>query len=149
MQTGLDWALIADGQHARIFQRAAPGGRWSERAQDATDIDNPMSHERGRERPGRVHESASTTRHAIEPRQDLHRAAKHAFARQLAEQLEAAADGFGRVILVAPPAFLGALRDELGDATRRKPCATLDKDLTHLPLERLVTYLDGVAFDEA
>ncbi|NKE45898.1 host attachment protein [Roseomonas frigidaquae] len=149
MRTAMDWALVADGQHARVFQRPAPGGRWSEREQDATDIDNPMSHEQGRDRPGRVHESASTTRHAVEPRQDLHKAAKQAFARQLAERLEAAADEFGRVILVAPPAFLGALRDELGDATQRKPRATLDKDLTHLPLEDLVPYLDDLAFEEA
>lgn len=134
-------ALVADGQHARFLQRAAPGGVWLELVERAVEVANPRSHERGSERPGRSHESASSARHAIEPRTDPHRAAKTAFAKHLAERLEAEAASYAGLILVAPPAFLGDLRAELGHAARSKLLGTLDKDLTRLPMAELVPHL--------
>jgi protein required for attachment to host cells len=91
-----------------------------------------------------VHESASTTRHAIEPRTDPHRAARHAFARRLAERLDAKAGRFDRLLLVAPSAFLGELRAALGEAMHARLAGSLDRDLTRLPLADLARELDRV-----
>jgi protein required for attachment to host cells len=139
-----EWALVADALRARFLEHDRPFGPWRERTDDAIEIENPRSREQGTERPGRVGESASPTRHAIEPKTDPHREAKRLFARRLAEQLEGAASHYDRLVLVAPPPFLGDLREELGDAARRKLRGTLDKDLTHAPLAELSGQLDAI-----
>jgi protein required for attachment to host cells len=144
MPAEIEWALVADAQHARVLQRQIPFGAWSEREDEAIAIDNPPSRERGTERPGRVHESATAARHAVEPRTDPHREAKRAFARHLAERLEAAAGSYARLLLVAPPAFLGDLRAALGDAARAKLAGTLDKDLAKAPLADIAGHLDAM-----
>lgn len=142
-----EWALIADAQRARIFEHAMPSGPWSECVAEAAAIDNPPSHEQGSERPGRGRESQGMARHAIEPREDLHRAAKRGFARQMAERLEASAQAgrFASLLLIAPPAFLGDLRAALGDQARRRLAGSLDKDLTHLALGALLPHLEDIS----
>ena len=144
MPAEMELALVADAQRARFLERQTPFGHWSEREADAVEINNRPSRERASDRPGRVHESASSARHAVEPRTDPHREAKRAFARHLAEELEARQGGYARLVLVAPPAFLGDLREALGDAARRKLAGSLDKDLTHAPLAELAAQLDGM-----
>jgi protein required for attachment to host cells len=80
----------------------------------------------------------------VEPRTDPHRAAKAAFAGRLAARLEATASAFERLLLVAPPPFLGDLRASLGKAARGKLHGTLDKDLTHAPLAAVAAQLDAI-----
>ena len=149
MHTETEWALVADAQRARILERRIPGAAWSERAGEGVEISNPRSHERGSDRPGRTQESASSARHAIEPRTDPHREAKRAFAHELAERLEAAASAghYARLLLVAPPAFLGDLRAALGQEAGRRLRGSLDKDLSHAPLAEIVPHLDGIGRD--
>ena len=144
MPTTLEWALVADGGRARLFERRLPAGPWRERMEDAIAAANPPSRELGTDRPGRVYESATTARHAVEPRTDPHRAAKAAFAARLAGRLDAAVTSFERLLLVAPPPFLGDLRASLGKAARGKLHGTLDKDLTHAPLAEVAAQLDAV-----
>lgn len=79
----------------------------------------------------------------MEPRSDPHREAKRDFARHLAERLEAEAGNYARLLLVAPPAFLGDLRAALGDAARAKLAGTLDKDLTKAALADIAGHLDA------
>ena len=149
MHTETEWALVADAQHARFLARHLPAGPWVEHKSEAIEIDNPRSHEQGSERPGRSHESATTARHAIEPRSDPHRAAKQSFAHRLTERLEAAAEAgrYARLLLVAPPAFLGDLRAALGDQARRRLSGSLDKDLTQQPLAGIIAHLDDMPRD--
>ena len=148
MPQAMEWALLADAGHARIFARRLPAGPWRELGAEATENPTPPSRALGTERPGRVHESASTTRHAIEPRSDPHRAARRAFARRLAERLEDEADRFAALLLVAPPAFLGELRAELGPAAGRKLAGSLDRDLIKLPVAEIVEHLDAIEREE-
>lgn len=148
MAEAMEWALIADAGHACIFARRLPAGPWREVPEAWVENPTPPSRALGTERPGRVHESASTTRHAIEPRTDPHRAARRAFARRLAEWLEDEADRFAALLLVAPPAFLGELRAELGPATGRKLAGSLDRDLVKLPLAEIAGHLDAIAREE-
>ncbi|MGG5822317.1 host attachment protein [Falsiroseomonas sp. HW251] len=143
MPTGMEWALVADAGRARVFERRLPAGPWRERTEDALEAAHPPSRDLGTDRPGRVRESATTARHAVEPRTDPHRAAKAAFAARLAGRLEDASVSYERLLLAAPPAFLGDLREALGEAARRKLHGTLAKDLTHVPLAELAMHLDA------
>jgi protein required for attachment to host cells len=138
MATEHDWALVADGQRARIFQRRVPSGAWAELESEAVEQADPPARDWGSDRPGRARESVGGARHAIEPRSDPHEAAKLHFAEALVERLAiAAGEGrFGRLALVAPPAFLGHLREALPPALAQVVLGTLDKDLTrHAPAE--------------
>jgi protein required for attachment to host cells len=49
---------------------------------------------------------------------------------------------------VAPPAFLGELRAELGPAAGRKLAGSLDRDLVKLPLAEIAEHLDAIAREE-
>src|SRR3954469_364542 len=106
------WILVADGGGARILEALGKGHGLHAISGSESRAENAPSHELGRERPGRVHESVGTTRHAIEPRRDPHKALETLFADQLATMLGkyAAARAFDRLVILAPPAMLVDLR---------------------------------------
>lgn len=63
------------------------------------------------------------------------------FARQLAGRLEAGlnARAYDSLAVVAPPQFLGLLRQVLSENVKSHSVLWLDKDLTHHPLDRIET----------
>ena len=79
--------VVADGGRARIVRkRARQGDRQQafDTIQELVSADlHRATHELGAERPGRTRESATSARHAVQPRQDLHRAEKQNFATRL------------------------------------------------------------------
>ena len=79
------WILVADGARARILQSEGWGTGLTPVAGQARRMTNPPTREQVSDRPGRVQESASGTRHAIAPRVDWHRYEKHLFAGELAQ----------------------------------------------------------------
>lgn len=129
------WYVVTDGGRARILKKRE--------AQDAFDTQREFlspdihrhTHELGMERPGRSHESANAAHHALQPREDLHRAEKRNFVYGVAKELnEANARGeFDRLILVAPAHALGELNNALDAPTQQKIAARLQKDLTNVP----------------
>lgn len=133
------WYVVTDGGRARILQK-----RDAQRdAQDAFDTLREVvspdihhhTHELGTERPGRTHESANSSHHAQQPREDLHRAEKRNFVYEVAAALNEAntRDEFDRLILVAPAHALRELDQALDAPTQRKIAARLQKDLTNVP----------------
>lgn len=137
----ITWVAVTDAHHLRILERA--GGEWTERSEEAKALAGSTPHGTSAERPGRSYESVGAARHAIEARQDPQEAAKLAFAGAVADRLEqAAADKrYQRLVLMAPPRFLGELRSALGDRARALLYGTLNKDLTQAPLHEIVEHL--------
>jgi len=141
------WYLVADGGRARIVQQRDKQGDWQEAfdtLQELVSADlHRATHELGTERPGRTRESATSARHAVQPRQDLHRADKQNFAHEVAAMLNEASkrDEFDALILVAPAHALGDLRQALDAPTQRKITAQLQKDLTKVPNADLAEHL--------
>ena len=130
--------MIADGGSARVLvRRDAPGAHDAYDTQLEFTSANIHKHTRdlGASAPGRGHESANSAHHAIEPREDFHRAAKQDFVVDLAEILNAenTKQAFDRLILVAPAHPLGDLEKALDAATRAKVAHKLQKDLTNVP----------------
>ena len=68
------------------------------------------------------------------------------FARTLAHELKRASDGheFGRIALVAPPHFLGLLREALDEQVARKLVASLPADLTRIERHQLWPHLTAI-----
>jgi len=145
MKKKVTWILVADGARARILKSEGPGKGLQPAVGEEFRHELPRTHEMGTDRPGRVHESATVVRHAIEP-VDWHRFEKEKFAKEMAKILDkaAAAGEFERLVLVAPPRTLGDLRGALAAATKKKVTGELDKDLTQVTLGELPEHLAGV-----
>jgi protein required for attachment to host cells len=137
------WIVIADGEHARVVMPAA-----AKQFVTALALDSATAHKRSADlasdRPGRAQESASTTRHAIQPRHDPHALAEQVFVREVARQLDehAAAGEFDRLVLVAPDRALNDLRAAIGGKARVRIEGTLAKDLVNVPDHGLYPHLE-------
>jgi protein required for attachment to host cells len=138
---GTTWLIVADGEHARAVTPTVAQGQFGTVLSFDSVTAHMASRDLGTERLGRVHESASTTRHSIVPRQDPHTAAKHDFMREVASQVAFHVDKFDRLVLVAPDHALHDLRDALGESPRAKIVGTLAKDLTKVPDHDLMPHL--------
>lgn len=140
------WILVADGAKARLLERIgvnAPLTPASEKCFSESEARAP-TRELGTDRPGRVHESADTARHAMVPRVDWHRFAKEQFAKTVAEALEDAAlkRKYEALVLVAPPRTLGDLRSALGPHAKPLVAGEVAKDLTNLADRDIPAHLE-------
>jgi hypothetical protein len=82
------WYVIADGGKARFVERDKKGVFRTVASFVSTELHKRTS-DLGRDKPTRAHESATPTRHAIEPRRDLKEASKADFVKIVAEQIDA------------------------------------------------------------
>ena len=80
------WYVVADGGRARFVERDENGAFRTVASLVSTELHDRAS-DLGRDRPGRVMESATTGRSAVEPRQDPKEAAKADFIGLVAGEL--------------------------------------------------------------
>ena len=132
--SGATWVVIADGGRGRVFEWDAREHAL-EAVQGFEMVANLVpSGERWADRAGTVHESAAPNSHTKKPRSDPKENAKNDLARRLADQLQQARNDnrVGKLVLIAPPQFLGRLRQALDGPTRELVVAEHDKDLSGL-----------------
>ena len=91
----------------------------------------------------RTHDRMGQHRHKIEPHQTPTRQEADQFARQLGEALEQALreDHESRLVLFAPPRFLGLLREHLGEHAAAAVVHEKDSELTRLDPHELADHL--------
>jgi protein required for attachment to host cells len=142
MKKSTIWYVIADGGRARFVARDEEGAFRTLSSFVSTEL-HKSAHELGRDRPARVKESASPARSAIEPRRDLHEAAKEDFIAAVAETLASEQkDGkFDELVLVAPPGVIAELKGSLSKLTVKIVVKELHKDLTKVPDHELTGHL--------
>lgn len=140
------WILVADSSRARLLQAEKANAPL----QELETLENPAARMRNQDListpPGRSFDSGGQGRHAMEQRDSPKHHEAVVFARRLAGRLE---QGRGegelqRLVLVAPPRFLGLLRDELGADLRRLVITEIDKDLTAIDVAELREHLPVV-----
>jgi protein required for attachment to host cells len=136
------WYVIADGGKARFVERDKKGVFRTVASFVSTELHDRTS-DLGRDRPPRAHESATATRHAIEPRRDLKEAAKADFVKLVAEQIDAehGRGQFDKIMLVAPPGVLTELKENLSRPIAGIVVDDLQKDLTNIPDHQLADHL--------
>lgn len=142
------WFVLADGKHARVYERVAPGAKLTPVeggeyvAEDASDF----AREHGDDRPGRAFDPGSGARHSMEPHSDPHVRSKENFARRIAGILDSAVaeKRCQRLVLVAPPRTLGTLRDSLAPSTLERVIASAGKDLIKTPIAELPAHIDQI-----
>jgi protein required for attachment to host cells len=132
----IHYILVADASRARLIG----ADETLEGAEEIEDFVHPASRARSRE----LETDAQTTSTSApvaprssteepEPQEVEARKFAHELARTL--QVARASGAFERLVLVAPPKFLGMLRQELDRATAKLVVASLDKEYTHESLE--------------
>ncbi len=136
------WYVIADGGRARFVEQD-DGGAFRTLTNFVSTELHKRSEELGRDRPARVQESASPARHAVEPKRDLHDAAKEDFIRAVGEDLAGLQKegSFDELVLVAPPGVIRELKDALSKPVAACVVKELHKDLTKVPDHDLNAHL--------
>jgi len=139
------WYVITDGGRARFVERDERGEFRTVSSFVASEL-HKRAHDLGVDRPPRTKESASPTRHAIEPRRDLHQAAKEDFVKLVAGHLEEEHNRgqFDGLVLVAPPRVLTELKDNLSNQMAKLVVNDLQKDLTKIHDHELTEHLASV-----
>jgi protein required for attachment to host cells len=109
------WFLVADRARARILERGSDRA-LTEVACFVEPAARAGEAELTDDRPPTVNESVGRARHSIEPHTPLRDKISARFARSLCDALETGRNEgrFDKLVLVAPPRFLGALHAELG-----------------------------------
>jgi protein required for attachment to host cells len=113
--------VVADSSAARVFLADSPTGGLQEIESYANAEGRAHERELGTDNPGRAFDSMGAGRHAMEQKVSPRQHEVISFARMVAERIERARtrNEIERVILVAPPEFLGHLRTSLDAETRR------------------------------
>lgn len=136
------WVLVADGSRARFFVR--------EKNRSLTESEILISPEQRlqeqelvSDRAGRAFDSRGGARHAMEPPTTKRQQVAIDFARRLTEELEQLrrAGELERLVLVAPPRFLGHLRSQLSSETQQLVALSVDKDLTQSSADQVAEHL--------
>ena len=142
-QKRITWFCVADAGTVRIKQQA------SQRAPLSSVVTlNHEPYEHGRyEPPPRTQESASPARHSFTDTEGPVRREKREFAAVVADYLDVAAERgeYQRLVLAAPPKFLGDLRAALGAKARAMVAGEIDKDLTKESDAELAERISGLA----
>ena len=132
--------VVADRAIARVFdQCGGPDGELKV----VTTMRHPESRERVSDvvsdRPGSFRGGAIAGSESGEPHRDHRHHTADEFAREVADHLNQSRlrREFDRLVLIAAPLFLGALRDALPNPLRLLVDHEIDKDYTHLDSERI------------
>ncbi len=134
------WILICNASRARVFSTPGRGRPWTL----IQELTHPESRLKGQaisaDKPGRVQQMAGAgSRPAMEPPTPVKEVEAQRFAEHLAKVVE---NGHGhntytRLVLVAPPHFLGLLRQALSDQVTKRVTRGVDKDFTMLREDEL------------
>jgi protein required for attachment to host cells len=140
------WLLVADGQRAKVFETEDRGAEFRNVGDMARTTDLPKSGDILADKPGRTFDSVGAGRHAKENPTDPRRQLKREFADTVVDALRKAmlAKRFDRLILVAPPAFMGDLRTELPKDLKDKVAHEVTSDLTNTPEQDLPSHLRDI-----
>ena len=126
-----DWILIANATRARLLEQET-----KDKVKELKSFHHPQSRSRAGElstdRPGYQKSDRTFGAASFQPRTDPRQKEHVLFARELAQYLEREAQlgTFGSISLLVSSPFLGELKTELGDATRRLLGVTRNVDLT-------------------
>ncbi len=127
------WVLVADRARARLFS-----GEWPDLAEfcEVRALAHPEStlHPRDVESdgPGRFRGEAGGPAHDGDAETDFKHRTAIEFSRQIVDELEhgKSQNLYGRLVVIAPPLFLGVFRERLPDPIANSVIAEIGKEMT-------------------
>lgn len=126
------WVVVADESRAIIYSRKTRRGPLLELSSLENEMSRSKTSELISDRGGRSYDSAGKGRHTMaREKSDPKRHLAEAFAKQIAERIGKATHvGSCRgYALVAPPRFLGILRDAVSIAASTEPYQSIAKEV--------------------
>lgn len=134
--------LVADGTKALFLRNAGDEVFPNLVVARAFKEDNPPTRDQGTDRPGRVHESATSRRSGVETT-DWHVVEEHRFVETTATSLSRYVENENvrSIVIIAPPRVIGDLRKVLPEGVRKHVLAEIEKDLTNQPVYEIEKYL--------
>jgi protein required for attachment to host cells len=142
MQT--TWVLVADGSRARIFELPDLKREMRELADFAHPEGRAHNRDLATDAQGRFYGKGDRTEAHSAPDRTAPVVHEHElFAKQLAEHLEKGRteNRYHRLVLIAPPAFLGLLRSNLSREAQKLVEKTLAKDIVKLDAKEIEQYV--------
>jgi protein required for attachment to host cells len=139
------FVLVGDGRKALFLRNEGDEKFPNLKAEALYEDDNPLTHEQGSERPGRVSKAIDAgQRSAVEP-VDWHRIEEHRFAKKVAAAMEQVvrARKAPALVVVAPPRTLADLRGAFHPDVQALVIAEVNKDLTKHPVGEIEQHLTG------
>lgn len=142
MQT--KWILAADSSRAKIFESLAPRA-------DIREIEN-FDHPQGRASNRELNTDArprffgrGERGHTEDPQVDAVQHENELFSKMISDYLEQARveHRYDRLCVIAPPKFLGLMRQNLSKETQKLIDEEIDKDLSKLDAREIETYLNA------
>lgn len=137
------FVFVGDGRKALFLRNEGDEKYPNLKTERVFEDVNPLTHEQGSERPGRLSKSLdSGQRSAVEP-VDWHHLEEHRFARQVAAAMEEIMRSrkVPALIVVAPPRTLADLRTAFHADVRARIVAEINKDLTKHPVGDIERHL--------
>lgn len=137
------WVIVANSERCRVFAQEE-GGRalrekddWVHPASRLHDSQVMSDH------PGSDHGSFGQGRHPMPGKTDPKVHEQEAFAHEVCGQLEQwrKQEEFDRLVLIAPPTFLGRLRSAMSKEMQKMVVAEVDRDLTTCSVAEVQEYL--------
>lgn len=126
------WVLVSNAYMARLFEYRARNEPWQEIATWRNPRDRLQRQDLVTDRPGGIASTANAQRSAFAPHYDPKDEVDRAFAAKLVQTMVSALDAntFDSLVLVAPPHFLGILRQAAPKRLVDVCCREVHKDLT-------------------
>ena len=141
------FVLIGDGRKALFLRNEGDEKFPNLRTENVFEDDNPLTHDQGSERPGRVSKALdSGQRSAVEP-VDWHHIEEHRFATNVATAMEKVVRTrrVPALVVVAPPKTLADLRNAFHADVQARIIAEINKDLTKHSVGEIEKHLTGTA----
>ncbi|MEW5973611.1 MAG: host attachment protein [Pseudomonadota bacterium] len=151
------WVVVADAARARFFRveesAGAHGGSQYAPSGEALvgalveikDLSHPESLRKEREMasdaPGMSSVPGMHGKFGMDEKVPPKETEAIRFAKEVAETLHGDAAEYDRLYVVAPPHFLGLLRDATDKAVHAKLAGEFHKELTHFPAEQIREHL--------
>ena len=139
------FVFVGDGRKALFLRNEGDEKFPNLKTENVFEDENPLTHEQGSERPGRVSKAfESGQRSAVEP-VDWHHIEEHRFARKVAAAMEQVmrTRKVPALVVVAPPKTLADLRSVFHADVRERVIAEINKDLTKHPIGEIEKHLTG------
>lgn len=141
------WILVANASQAKLFANAGP----KKGLKLVRELNHPESREKGSElasdRAGHM-QSSGNGHGARQPKTDPKTNEARNFAQELARELNHGRTTlqFERVILIAPPAFMGLLNEKLDGPTAGLVSDRFEKDYTKTAEKELTGHLESCIY---
>lgn len=133
------WVLVADSSRAKLFAADKPLAPLHEIESFAHPESRAKTQDLTSDRPGRSLDNKTFMDYDTEPK----RQEAIVFARQLGDHLREGRNKglYQKLYVVAPPQFLGILRDKLDSQTSELIAGELPKDLTQIKADEIRRHL--------